>query len=70
MRKVTRKSRQTEVARTGRIPVGTDVHHHHLRNPSIGYLVRDHTRNGGADFVWRVPSRLGGEANRGFTEDA
>ena len=40
MLKVERKSRQTEVARTGRIPVGTDVHHHHLRNPSIGYLVR------------------------------
>jgi hypothetical protein len=40
MRKVKRKSRQTEVAQTGRIPVGTDVHHHHLRNPSIGYLVR------------------------------
>jgi hypothetical protein len=40
MQKVKRKSRQTEVARTGRIPVGTDVHHHHLRNPSIGYLVR------------------------------
>ena len=34
------KVRQTEVARTGRIPVGTDVHHRHLRNPSIGYLVR------------------------------
>lgn len=40
MRKETQKSRQTEVARTGRIPAGTDVHHHHLRNPSIGYLVR------------------------------
>ena len=40
MQKVDRKSRQTEVARTGRIPVGTDVHHRHLRNPSIGYLVR------------------------------
>ncbi len=40
MRKVKRKSRRTEVARTGRIPVGTDVHHHRLRNPSIRYLVR------------------------------
>jgi hypothetical protein len=40
MRKVERKSRQTEVARTGRIPVGTDVHHHQLLNPSIAYLVR------------------------------
>ncbi|MGV3663957.1 MAG: hypothetical protein ACO1TE_27545 [Prosthecobacter sp.] len=34
------KARQAEVARTGRIPVGADVHHHHLRNPSIEYLVR------------------------------
>jgi hypothetical protein len=40
MRKETQKSRQTEVVRTGRIPAGTDVHHNHLRNPSIGYLVR------------------------------
>ena len=40
MRKVARKSRHTAVARTGRIPVGTDVHHLRLRNPSIGYLVR------------------------------
>jgi len=40
MRRETQKSRQREVARTGRIPVGTDVHHQHLRNPSIGYLVR------------------------------
>ncbi len=40
MRKVKRKSRQTEVAQTGRIPVGTDVHQNHLHNPSIGYLVR------------------------------
>ncbi len=40
MRKVKRKSRQTEVAQTGRIPVGTDVHQHHLHNPSIEYLVR------------------------------
>jgi hypothetical protein len=40
MRKVDQKSRNTEVARTGRIPIGTDLHHHHLRNPSIGYLVR------------------------------
>ena len=40
MQKVMRKSRQTEVARTGRIPVGTDVHHQHLDNPSIEYLAR------------------------------
>lgn len=40
MRKVNRKSRHAEVSRTGLIPVGTDVHHQHLRNPSIGYLVR------------------------------
>jgi hypothetical protein len=40
MQKETQKSRRTEVARTGCIPAGTDVHHHHLRNPSIGYLVR------------------------------
>jgi hypothetical protein len=40
MRKVERKSSQTEVAQTGRIPVGTDVHQHRLRNPNIGYLVR------------------------------
>jgi hypothetical protein len=40
MRKATQHSRQTEVARTGRIPLGTDVHHHHLRNPSIRYLLR------------------------------
>ena len=40
MRNAKRKTHQTEVARTGRIPVGTDVHHRHLRNPSIGYLVR------------------------------
>lgn len=30
--------RRSEVARTGRIPVGTDLHHSHLRNPRIGYL--------------------------------
>lgn len=40
MRNVNRKTRQSEVARTGRIPVGTDVHHSHLRNPSFGYLRR------------------------------
>lgn len=40
MRKVERKSRQSEVASTGRIPVGTDVHYHQLRNPSIAYLLR------------------------------
>jgi hypothetical protein len=40
MRKEMEKSRQSEVVRTGRIPGGTDVHHHHLRNPGIGYLVR------------------------------
>ena len=40
MRRAESKSRQTEVAQTGRIPVGTDVHHNHLRSPSIGYLVR------------------------------
>jgi hypothetical protein len=40
MRKVTRKARQSEVKRTGRIPQGTAVHHSRLRNPSIGYLRR------------------------------
>jgi hypothetical protein len=40
MQKSERRVRKTEVARTGKIPVGTDVHHHHLRNPSIAYLRR------------------------------
>ena len=40
MRKVKRKLRNVEVAQTGRIPVGTDLHHSHLRNPSISYLRR------------------------------
>jgi hypothetical protein len=40
MQRVERQARKSEVARTGRIPVGTDVHHHHLRNPNSGYLLR------------------------------
>ena len=40
MRKVNRKARSSEVARTGKIPAGTDVHHSHLRNPSFEYLRR------------------------------
>jgi hypothetical protein len=40
MQKAERRFRKTEVARTGKIPVGTDVHHRHLRNPSIAYLRR------------------------------
>ena len=40
MRKVDRKARRSEVARTGRIPVGTDLHHRDLRNPNIGFLRR------------------------------
>jgi hypothetical protein len=40
VRKVRRKSPHTEVAETARIPVGTDVGHQHLRNPSFGYLRR------------------------------
>jgi hypothetical protein len=28
------------VERTGRIPVGSAVHHRHLRNPSLAYLRR------------------------------
>jgi hypothetical protein len=40
MQKAERRVRKTEVARTGKIPVGTDVHHRHLRNPSIAYLRR------------------------------
>ena len=38
MQEAERQIRKSEVARTGRIPVGTDVHHRHLRNPSIAYL--------------------------------
>ncbi len=40
MRRVEREARKSEVGRTGLIPVGSDVHHSHLRNPSIGYLLR------------------------------
>jgi hypothetical protein len=40
MQRAERQIRRSEVARTGKIPVGTDVHHRHLRNPSIGYLRR------------------------------
>ena len=40
MQKAERQVRQSEVARTGRIPVGTEVHHRSLRNPSIAYLRR------------------------------
>lgn len=40
MQKAERQIRKSEVARTGRIPVGTDVHHRHLRNPSMAYLRR------------------------------
>ena len=40
MRKVDRKARRSEVARTGCIPVGTDLHHRDLRNPNIAYLRR------------------------------
>jgi len=40
MQKAERQERKAEVARTGRIPVGTDLHHRHLRNPSIAYLRR------------------------------
>jgi hypothetical protein len=40
MQKAERQVRKSEVARTGQIPVGTDVHHRHLRNPSIAYLRR------------------------------
>ena len=40
MQKAERRVRKSEVARTGRIPAGTDVHHRHLRNPSIAYLRR------------------------------
>ena len=40
MQKAERQVRKSEVARTGRIPVGTDVHHRHLDNPGIAYLRR------------------------------
>jgi hypothetical protein len=40
MQKAERQIRKSEVARTGQIPVGTDVHHRHLRNPNIAYLRR------------------------------
>ena len=40
MRKIKRKAHNAEVERTGRIPVGSDVHHGRLRNPSIAYLHR------------------------------
>ena len=40
MRKVDRNARRSEVGRTGRIPVGTDLHHRDLRNPNIAYLRR------------------------------
>lgn len=40
MRRVERKARKEEVKRTGRIPVGSEVHHRHLRNPSFEYLDR------------------------------
>lgn len=40
MKKNKRKLRKSYVERTGRIPVGADVHHSRLRNPSISYLNR------------------------------
>jgi hypothetical protein len=40
MQKTERRVRKTEVARTGKIPAGTNVHHRHLRNQSIAYLRR------------------------------
>ena len=40
MKNLKRKTRDSEVKQTGRVPVGTDVHHRHLRNPSISYLHR------------------------------
>lgn len=40
MLKIKRKSRDSEVERTGRIPVGADLHHRRLRNPSAQYLRR------------------------------
>lgn len=40
MRKVKRSVRNAELRGTGRIPVGSDVHHRHLRNPNLPYLRR------------------------------
>jgi hypothetical protein len=40
MRKVKRNTRNAEVKRTGKIPLGSEVHHRHLRNPSFEYLRR------------------------------
>jgi len=40
MQRAERQVHKSEVARTGKIPVGTDLHHRHLRNPSIAYLRR------------------------------
>jgi hypothetical protein len=39
MHRVEREARELEVGRTGLIPVGTEVHHRRLRNPTIGYLL-------------------------------
>jgi len=38
MKSLKRKLRESHVQNTGRIPTGTNVHHRHLRNPSIAYL--------------------------------
>jgi hypothetical protein len=38
MRKVNRKRRREEVATTGSIPSGTQVHFRRLRNPSISQI--------------------------------
>jgi len=38
MRKVSRKQRNEEVASTGRIPSGTQLHFRHLRNPSLAQI--------------------------------
>jgi hypothetical protein len=40
MQRAERQARKSEVARTGKIPTGTDVHHRHLRNPNSAYLLR------------------------------
>ena len=40
MRRVKRNARNEEVKRTGKIPVGSEVHHSRLRNPSFAYLDR------------------------------
>lgn len=40
MRSVERRVRRAEVARTGKVPAGSDIHHLHLRNPRSKYLVR------------------------------